>query len=107
MIPIRKRLYWNFIKIKVNYVKYVIFGLYFRRCRLINNICDGEDCYNKPSAYTYNFITFVSKLLIPPEGRTFFSFRGPAWYDDIEFDMKIVKIQTAANIEKATYNHFG
>lgn len=77
------------------------------RCRLINNICDGEDCYNKPSAYTYNFITFVSKLLIPPEGRTFFSFRGPAWYDDIEFDMKIVKIQTAANIERATYNNFG
>ncbi|KAM7341271.1 uncharacterized protein ACRADG_012210 [Cochliomyia hominivorax] len=77
------------------------------RCRLTNNMCEGEDCFNKPSSYTYNFITFVSKMMVPPEGRTFFSLKGPAWYDDIEFDMKIVKIQAAANIEKATNNHFG
>ncbi|XP_037816046.1 fibulin-2-like [Lucilia sericata] len=77
------------------------------RCRLTNNMCEGEDCFNKPSAYTYNFITFVSKMMVPPEGRTLFSLKGPAWYDDIEFDMKIVKIQAAANIEKATNNHFG
>ncbi|XP_023305279.2 uncharacterized protein LOC111687097 [Lucilia cuprina] len=70
-------------------------------------MCEGEDCFNKPSAYTYNFITFVSKMMVPPEGRIFFSLKGPAWYDDIEFDMKIVKIQAAANIEKATNNHFG
>ncbi|TMW47301.1 hypothetical protein DOY81_007621 [Sarcophaga bullata] len=46
-------------------------------------------------------------MIVPPEGRTFFSLKGPDWYDDIEFDMKIVKIQAAANIERATNNHFG
>ncbi|XP_017467398.1 PREDICTED: fibulin-2 isoform X2 [Rhagoletis zephyria] len=76
------------------------------RCRLTSNLCEGDECYSKPSAYTYNFITLVSKLSIPPEGRIIFSLRGPLWYDDIDFDLKIIKIQAAANIEKASDNHF-
>lgn len=76
------------------------------RCRLTSNLCEGDDCYSKPSAYTYNFITLVSKLMIPPEGRIIFTLRGPLWYDDVDFDLKIIKIQAAANIEKASDNHF-
>ncbi|XP_049316267.1 fibulin-1 isoform X3 [Bactrocera dorsalis] len=76
------------------------------RCRLTNNLCEGDECYSKPSAYTYNFITLVSKLVIPPEGRIVFTLRGPIWYDDIDFDLKIIKIQASANIEKASDNHF-
>ncbi|XP_037942356.1 fibrillin-1-like [Teleopsis dalmanni] len=76
------------------------------RCRQTSHICEGDDCYTKPSAYTYNFLTLVSKLMIPPEGRPIFSLRGPLWYDNIDFDLKIVKIQAAANIEKVTDNHF-
>ncbi|XP_034670380.1 fibulin-1 isoform X1 [Drosophila subobscura] len=76
------------------------------RCRQNNNFCEGEDCYTKPSAYTYNFITFVSKLMIPPDGRTIFTLRGPMWYDNIDFDLKIVRIQASINIERATENHF-
>ncbi|XP_054745584.1 fibulin-1 isoform X2 [Anastrepha obliqua] len=76
------------------------------RCRLTNNLCEGDECYSKPSAYTYNFITLISKLSIPPEGRIIFSLRGPLWYDAIDFDLKIIKIQAAANIEKALGNHF-
>lgn len=99
---------------KFNIFRYFVFQTFlsnfffnYRRCRLTNNMCEGEDCFNRPSAYTYNFITFVSKMMVPPEGRTFFSLKGPIWYDDIEFDMKIVKTVAAANIEKATPNHFG
>lgn len=81
--------------------------MFCSRCRQTSNLCEGDDCYNKPSAYTYNFITLVSKLQIPPEGRTIFSLHGPVWYDDIDFDLKIVRIQAAANIEKASDYHFG
>ncbi|XP_055857924.1 fibrillin-1 [Episyrphus balteatus] len=76
------------------------------RCRLANNICEGDECFNKPSSYSYNFITLVSKLPIVPEGRVLFTLRGPDWYENIDFDLKIVRIQAAANIEKATENHF-
>ncbi|KRF99819.1 LOW QUALITY PROTEIN: uncharacterized protein Dwil_GK13673, partial [Drosophila willistoni] len=76
------------------------------RCRQKATYCEGEDCYTKPSAYTYNFITFVSKLMVPPDGRTIFTLRGPIWYNNIEFDLKIVRIQAAPNIERATESHF-
>lgn len=79
---------------------------YYSRCRQNSNFCDGDDCYTKPSAYTYNFITFVSKLMIPPEGRPIFTLRGPLWYDNIDFDLKIVRIQTQYNIQKATDANF-
>lgn len=70
-------------------------------------MCEDEECYNKPSTYTYNFISLVSKLLLPPEGRVIFNLRGPQWYDNIEFDFSIKKIQAPTAVEKATYNHFG
>lgn len=43
---------------------------------------------------------------MPPDGRTIFTLRGPAWYDDIDFDLKIIRTQAATNIEKATKNYF-
>lgn len=70
-------------------------------------MCEGDECYNKPSTYTYNFISLVSKLLLPPEGRVIFNLRGPQWYDNIEFNFLIKKIQAPNAVEKATYNHFG
>jgi len=80
--------------------------IFCSRCRQTSNFCEGEECYTKPSAYTYNFITFVSKLMIPPDGRTIFTLRGPAWYDDIDFDLKIVRIQANHNIERASESYF-
>ncbi|XP_043063561.1 fibulin-1 isoform X2 [Drosophila ficusphila] len=76
------------------------------RCRQNTNFCEGEDCYTQPSAYTYNFITFVSKLVIPPDGRTIFTLRGPLWYDNIDFDLRIVRIQVNSNIQGATDKNF-
>ncbi|EDV90946.1 GH23997, partial [Drosophila grimshawi] len=76
------------------------------RCRQKSNFCEGEECYTKPSALTYNFITFVSKLMIPPEGRTIFTLRGPIWYDDIDFDLKVARVQAAGNVERATVAYF-
>ncbi|XP_017126067.1 fibulin-1 [Drosophila elegans] len=76
------------------------------RCRQNTNFCEGEDCFTQPSAYIYNFITFVSKLMISPEGRTIFTLRGPLWYDNIDFDLKIVRIQATNNVKKATDKNF-
>ncbi|XP_030566689.1 fibulin-1 [Drosophila novamexicana] len=76
------------------------------RCRQTNNFCEGDECYTKPSAYTYNFITFVSKLMIPPDGRTIFTLRGPIWYDDIDFDLNVVRVQAAPNVERASEIYF-
>ncbi|XP_055383943.1 fibulin-1 [Condylostylus longicornis] len=76
------------------------------RCRLINNLCEGDECYNKPTSYTYNFITLVSNMMIPPQGRTFFSLRGPAWYENIDFELKLVDVQSPFDVEKATMKHF-
>jgi len=44
--------------------------------------------------------------MIPPDGRTIFTLRGPLWYDNIEFDLKIVRIQATTNIQKATDGSF-
>ncbi|XP_043069428.1 fibulin-1 isoform X1 [Drosophila bipectinata] len=76
------------------------------RCRQSSITCEEEDCYSKPSAYTYNFITFVSKLIIAPEGRVIFTLRGPLWYDNIDFDLKIVRVQAPAIIERANERNF-
>lgn len=43
---------------------------------------------------------------MPPDGRTIFTLRGPIWYDDIDFDLKIVRTQAAPSIEKATEHYF-
>ncbi|XP_041674532.1 fibulin-1 isoform X2 [Drosophila eugracilis] len=77
-----------------------------KKCRQNTNFCEGDDCYSKPSAYTYNFITFVSKLIIPPDGRAIFTLRGPLWYDNIDFDLRIVHIQANSNIQSATDKNF-
>ncbi|KAI8036438.1 hypothetical protein M5D96_010744 [Drosophila gunungcola] len=44
--------------------------------------------------------------MISPEGRTIFTLRGPLWYDNIDFDLKIVRIQATNNIKKATDKNF-
>jgi len=44
--------------------------------------------------------------MIAPEGRTIFTLRGPLWYDNIDFDLKIVRIQATSNIKRATGMHF-
>ncbi|XP_032311680.1 fibulin-1 isoform X4 [Drosophila ananassae] len=76
------------------------------RCRQSSITCEGDDCYSKPSAYTYNFITFVSKLIIAPEGRIIFTLRGPLWYDNIDFDLKIVRVHATPTIERAIERNF-
>lgn len=76
------------------------------RCRTISNTCEGEECYQKPSTYTYNYITLVSNMLIPPHGRTLFTLRGPSWYNNIDFDLKISNVQAPSNIERVTDHYF-
>lgn len=76
------------------------------RCKRISNYCEGDDCFLKPSHYSYNFITLVSKMMVPPQGRVLFTLKGSQFYDSIDFDFKIAKLQAPPNVEKATMQHF-
>lgn len=44
--------------------------------------------------------------MIPPDGRTIFTLRGPIWYDDIDFDLNVVRVQAAPNVERASEIYF-
>lgn len=71
-------------------------------------MCDRDDieCRTKPTSYTYNFITLVSNLSIPPQGRGLFSLKGPSFYENVDFDLRIVNIQGPGHIQKATDHYF-
>ncbi|KAJ6646501.1 Fibulin-1 [Pseudolycoriella hygida] len=65
------------------------------RCKRISLYCDQQDteCFQRPSSYSYNFITLVANLALPPQGRTFFNLKGPHWYENIDFELKVVRTQ--------------
>lgn len=45
-------------------------------------------------------------MSLPPTGRVLFTYKGPSWYENIDFDMKVVHVQAAANIERADEKFF-
>lgn len=91
-------------KIMKNKIKWVIFS----RCKRISLTCDQGDveCYRRPASITFHFITLVSDMSLPPTGRVLFTYKGPSWYENIDFDMKIVHVQAAGNIERANEKFF-
>lgn len=44
-------------------------------------------------------------MILPPTGRVLFTYKGPSWYENIDFDMKIVHV-AASNIERANEKFF-
>lgn len=68
----------------------------FSRCKRISLLCEQGDiaCYQKPSSYTYNFVTIVASTAVPPQGRGLFTLRGPSWYENIDFDFKIIDVRS-------------
>lgn len=83
---------------------------YFSRCKRASNICDIRDlnCINQPEQYSFHFVTFVSQLPIPDEGRIdFFQMKGPAWVkSNTNFDMDIMNVRCPHNIPKADSSYF-
>lgn len=62
----------------------------------MSNGCNRNDmeCFLRPSSVTYNFVTVVANSALPPQGRGFFTLRGPAYYDNIDFEFRIVDIRS-------------
>lgn len=86
----------------------MIKNLFFSsRCKRISLTCDQGDmeCYRRPASITFHFITLVSNMILPPTGRVLFTYKGPSWYENIDFDMKIVHV-AASNIERANEKFF-
>lgn len=78
------------------------------RCKRNDIRCDYGDteCFRKPSSISYNFITLTSNISVPPKGRGLFNLRGPNWYENIEFDLKVVRVDAPPHVQKATEQYF-
>ncbi|KAK4871917.1 hypothetical protein RN001_016041 [Aquatica leii] len=80
------------------------------RCKRASNVCDIRDtqCIRMPGQYSYHFITFVSNLPIPDEGKIdFFQMKGPSWISSsANFNMDIVNVRCPPHIKQADSNHF-
>ncbi|XP_055595503.1 fibulin-1 isoform X2 [Uranotaenia lowii] len=78
------------------------------RCRRTTKYCNPGDleCLRKPSSYSYNFITLVSNMPVPPSGRALFNLRGPAWYEAIDFDLKLISVDAPGNVRPADQRYF-
>lgn len=78
------------------------------RCKRISLTCDQGDmeCYRRPASITFHFITLVSNMILPPTGRVLFTYKGPSWYENIDFDMKVVQVQASTDIERASEKFF-
>lgn len=64
------------------------------------------ECYRRPASITFHFITLVSNMILPPTGRVLFTYKGPSWYENIDFDMKIAHVQATSNIQRASEKFF-
>ncbi|CAG5058296.1 unnamed protein product [Parnassius apollo] len=80
------------------------------RCTKIESVCQPSDweCAHQPSTYSYNFITFVSKLYIPASKVDLFTMRGPAWpYAKMRFELRLIEVNAPPTVkEKADINAF-
>ncbi|XP_045518801.1 fibulin-2-like [Pieris brassicae] len=80
------------------------------RCTKIQTYCPPSDweCAHQPSTYSYNFITFVSKLYIPETQVDLFTMRGPNWaYAKMRFQLRLVDVNAPPSVsQKADINSF-
>lgn len=78
------------------------------RCKRNDIRCDYGDneCFRKPSSISYNFITLTSNISLPPQGRALFNLRGPNWYENIDFDLKVVRVDAPPHVQKVTEQYF-
>ncbi|GBP66182.1 EGF-containing fibulin-like extracellular matrix protein 1 [Eumeta japonica] len=80
------------------------------RCSRVDRICSVMDweCIHQPSTYSYNYITFVSKLYIPSARVDLFTMRGPTWRSaQIKFELRLVDVNAPPTVkEKADINAF-
>ncbi|KAJ2941069.1 hypothetical protein O0L34_g13198 [Tuta absoluta] len=80
------------------------------RCTRIEKVCPLADweCAHQPTTYSYNFITFVSKLYIPESKVDLFTMRGPSWPNaNMRFQLRLVNVDAPPSVNnKADINAF-
>uniref|UniRef100_A0A182N3D6 EGF-like domain-containing protein n=1 Tax=Anopheles dirus TaxID=7168 RepID=A0A182N3D6_9DIPT len=79
------------------------------RCERTNRYCTVGDmeCLRRPHSYSYNFLTIVSNILLPPGGRGLFSLAGPQYFQMIDFDLKLVTVDAAPHVRPVDIHYFG
>jgi fibulin 1/2 len=80
------------------------------RCKRESLYCrEGDtECLHLPSSISFNFITFVSNLAIPPAGYIdLFTMRGPLWpSSSVRFKLDVLDCRAPLGIAKATKDFF-
>ena len=80
------------------------------RCKRKSLFCrDGDHaCHQRPLSFSYNFLTFASKLPVPRTGRIdLFTMRGPLWSQTtVRFDLRLVEARAPGGVARATDHYF-
>lgn len=80
------------------------------RCKRASLFCrEGDtECLRLPSSISFNFITFVSNLAIPPVGYIdLFTMRGPLWSSSsVRFKLDVLNSRAPAGISAVTKDFF-
>ncbi|PNF34447.1 Fibulin-1 [Cryptotermes secundus] len=80
------------------------------RCKRASLFCrEGDtECLRLPSSISFNFITFVSNLAIPPVGYIdLFTMRGPLWSSSsVRFKLDMLDSRAPAGISPVTKDFF-
>ncbi|XP_066997488.2 fibrillin-1 isoform X2 [Anabrus simplex] len=79
------------------------------RCKRESLFCNQDDvaCFRLPHSYSYNFIAFVSNLLIPPSGHLdLFTMRGLRSTATVSFTMQFVNARAPPGVPLANKEYF-
>ncbi|KAK7789040.1 hypothetical protein R5R35_010542 [Gryllus longicercus] len=79
------------------------------RCKRDHIACHEGDlnCLRRPSSYSYNFISFVSNILIPPTGHLdLFTMRGLVSAATVSFNMDLTEVRAPPGIIPASKSFF-
>ncbi|XP_060807459.1 latent-transforming growth factor beta-binding protein 4 [Amyelois transitella] len=79
------------------------------RCTRVQRACPISDwsCLQQPSAYSYNFITFVSNIFLPSGRVDLFTMHGPSWRDTlVTFEMRMIDVQASHGVKPADLRCF-
>ncbi|KAL0859545.1 hypothetical protein ABMA27_010689 [Loxostege sticticalis] len=79
------------------------------RCTRIQRSCPISDwsCLKQPSAYSYNFITFVANIYMPSGSVDLFTMHGPSWRDSVvSFELRMIDVQAGAGVRPADLRCF-
>ncbi|XP_030025273.2 fibrillin-1 [Manduca sexta] len=79
------------------------------RCTRVQRSCPVGDwnCLHQPSAYSYNFITFVANIYLPTGSVDLFTMHGPLWRDAVvSFEMRMLNVQASPGVQPADLRCF-